>query len=213
MGSPVPPGISFDCGRKRYPKEFPKAMIKEAIEALSRSCDLSAPQMQGAMEEIMTGRADTKEIVDFLILLNRKGENQQELVAAALVMRKHAVRVRSDKEVILDTCGTGGDKKGIFNVSTAAAFVASGSGITVAKHGNRSVSSHCGRADILEALGLALHMPVEFLKACLAEVGLAFLFAPDLHCNAQGYGLIASSIYSTLSSSGVLPAGKKGKKK
>ncbi len=156
-------------------------MIKEAIEALSRSSDLSAPQMQGAMEEIMTGRADTKEIVDFLILLNRKGETEQELIAAALVMRKHAVKVHLDKEVILDTCGTGGDKKGIFNVSTAAAFVASGLGITVAKHGNRSVSSHCGSADILEALGIDIHMPVELLRACLEEVGIAFLFAPDLH--------------------------------
>lgn len=156
-------------------------MIKEAIEALSRSSNLSAGQMQGVMEEIMSGGTDTAEIVKFLTLLSKKGETVQELTAAALVMRRYAAKVHSGAGVVLDTCGTGGDKKGIFNVSTAAAFVAAGCGITVAKHGNRSVSSSCGSADILEALGVKINLSQEALAECLEKIGIAFLFAPNLH--------------------------------
>jgi anthranilate phosphoribosyltransferase len=156
-------------------------MITEALETLSQNKNLTARQMEAVMEEIMTGRADTPQIVDFLISLNQKGESVEELTAAVSVMRRHVSRINVKKEIILDTCGTGGDRKGTFNVSTAVALVASGCGITVAKHGNRSVSSHCGSADILEVLGVNIHMSKERIEACLDKIGIAFLFAPDLH--------------------------------
>jgi anthranilate phosphoribosyltransferase len=156
-------------------------MMQEAIEILSRNKDLTTTQMETVMEEIMTGKAQTSQIVSFLTGLNNKGETVQELTAAVSVMRRHVNRISVDREVILDTCGTGGDKKGTFNISTVVAFVACGCGITVAKHGNRSVSSHCGSADILEALGMNINMTNEQLEKCLNEVGIAFLFAPNLH--------------------------------
>jgi anthranilate phosphoribosyltransferase len=156
-------------------------MIQEAIEILSRNKDLATTQMETVMEEIMTGKTQTSQIVSFLTGLNNKGETVQELTAAVSVMRRHVNRISVDREVILDTCGTGGDKKGTFNISTVVAFVACGCGITVAKHGNRSVSSHCGSADILEALGMNINMTNEQLEKCLNEVGIAFLFAPNLH--------------------------------
>ena len=156
-------------------------MMQEAIEILSRNKDLTTTQMETVMEEIMTGKAQTSQIVSFLTGLNNKGETVQELTAAVSVMRRHVNRISVDREVILDTCGTGGDKKGTFNISTVVAFVACGAGITVAKHGNRSVSSHCGSADILEALGININMNNEQLEKCLNEVGIAFLFAPNLH--------------------------------
>ncbi len=155
-------------------------MIQEAREIL-RDNDLTAAQMQAVMEEIMTGKADTAGIVSFLTALNKKGETVEEITVAASVMRRHVTRIHVDKEPLLDTCGTGGDRKGTFNVSTAVAFVASGSGITVAKHGNRSVSSCCGSADILEALGININMAVKEMERCLNDVGIAFLFAPNLH--------------------------------
>lgn len=156
-------------------------MIQGVTRELSQGKNLSAPRMQEVMEEIMTGEADTPQIVDFLLALNKKGETVEELTAAVMIMRRYATRIRIDKEIILDTCGTGGDRKGTFNVSTAVAFVASGCGITVAKHGNRSVSSASGSADILEALGININMTNEQIERCLNDVGIAFLFAPNLH--------------------------------
>jgi len=137
--------------------------------------------MQSAMEEIMTGKADTQDIVSFLTHLNQKGETVEELTAAVKIMRKHATGIHSKHKVILDTCGTGGDQSGLFNVSTAVAFVAAGCGIAVAKHGNRSVSSCCGSADILEALGIDILMGKEKIEKSLDEIGIAFLFAQNLH--------------------------------
>jgi anthranilate phosphoribosyltransferase len=113
--------------------------------------------------------------------LNDKGETVEELTAAVTVMLKYIDPIIIDKENILDTCGTGGDKKGTFNISTVTAFVASGAGVTVAKHGNRSVSSCCGSADVLEALGVNINMDKSKIKKCLEEIGIAFLFAPNLH--------------------------------
>lgn len=156
-------------------------MIEDAIKYLSQEKDLTGEMMQRAMEEIMTGRADTRQIVSFLTALNKKGETVQEITAAASVMRRHVARIHVDREPLLDTCGTGGDRKGTFNVSTAVAFVASGCGITVAKHGNRSVSSACGSADILEALGININMTKDKIERCLNDYGIAFLFAPNLH--------------------------------
>jgi anthranilate phosphoribosyltransferase len=156
-------------------------MIQEATEILSKGKDLAAFQMEAVMEEIMTGKADTGQIVSFLTALNKKGETVEEITAAVSVMRRHVTRIHIDKEPLLDTCGTGGDRKGTFNVSTVVAFVASGCGITVAKHGNRSVSSSCGSADILEALGININMAAKMIERCLNDIGIAFLFAPNLH--------------------------------
>lgn len=156
-------------------------MIQEAILVLSRQQDLSREQMHQAMEEIMSGKANTEDIVSLLNLMNKKGETVEELTAAVEVLRKHVTPIRSSRTIILDTCGTGGDRKGTFNVSTASAFVASGAGISVAKHGNRSVSSISGSADVLEALGVNINMDREKIEKCLEEIGIAFLFAPNLH--------------------------------
>ncbi len=156
-------------------------MLQEIIEKLAKNEDLSAAQMQQTMEEIMTGRAQTKDIVSFLTALSNKGETVEELTAAVKVMRYHVTGISTKHKVILDTCGTGGDRKGTFNVSTIVAFVASGAGITVAKHGNRSVSSSCGSADILEALDININMSKEKIEKCLDEIGIAFLFAPNFH--------------------------------
>lgn len=156
-------------------------MIKQALEKLALKENLDPGLMGAVMEEIMSGRVETGQIVSFLTAMNQKGETAQELTAAAAVMRLHVTRINTCKEVVLDTCGTGGDAKGTFNISTAASFVASGCGIAVAKHGNRSVSSACGSADILEKLGVNLDMPPERLEECLEGIGIAFLFAPSLH--------------------------------
>lgn len=156
-------------------------MIKEATERLSQGDNLSPDSMQQVMEEIMSGEAETQQIVSFLTRLSEKGESVEELTAAVQVLRKHVTKINTKHKVVLDTCGTGGDKRGTFNVSTAVAFVASGCGITVAKHGNRSVSSCCGSADILEALGININMDKEKLESCLDNIGIAFLFAQSLH--------------------------------
>ncbi|MEW6075415.1 MAG: anthranilate phosphoribosyltransferase [Candidatus Omnitrophota bacterium] len=156
-------------------------MILEATERLKEGKDLSSGQMHLAMEEIMTGAVSTDAVVSFLVELKKKGETVEELTAAVSVMRTHAVKISVDEDIVLDTCGTGGDKKGTFNVSTAVAFVACGAGITVAKHGNRSISSSSGSADVLEALGVNIAMEKEKITRCLKSIGIAFLFAPAMH--------------------------------
>ena len=156
-------------------------MIKELIHQLIDKQDLSASQMQQVMQEILSGATDTADIVMFLSALNEKGQTVSELTAAVNVMLKYVEPIIVDRPNILDTCGTGGDKKGTFNISTISALVASGAGIIVAKHGNRSVSSKCGSADILEALGVNINMDKAKIKKCLEEIGIAFLFAPNLH--------------------------------
>jgi len=156
-------------------------MIHDAIKILAQKKDLSVSQMQAVMEEILSGVTEIADIIAFLSSLNDKGETVLELTAAVTVMLKYVDPIIVDKPNILDTCGTGGDRKGTFNISTVTAFVASGSGVTVAKHGNRSVSSKCGSADILEALGVNINMSREQIKRALEEIGIAFLFAPNLH--------------------------------
>jgi len=156
-------------------------MIKDLVKELLQNKNLSSQQMKAAMNEILSGSTDTADIIAFLTSLNAKGETVEELTAAVEIMIKHIDSIIVDRPNILDTCGTGGDKKGTFNISTVTAFVASGAGVTVAKHGNRSVSSRCGSADILEALGVNINMGKELIKRCLEEIGIAFLFAPNLH--------------------------------
>ena len=156
-------------------------MIVEAQNLIHKGSDLSEKQMTSVMEEILTGKAATPQIVSFLLALNNKGESVEEVSAAVKVMRKYAILVNTKQKVILDTCGTGGDAKGTFNISTTVAFVVAASGVAVAKHGNRSVSSASGSADILEALGININLSKEKLEECLDEVGIAFLFAQNLH--------------------------------
>lgn len=160
--------------------------IKEAIKLVIEGESLAEGQMVEVMEEIMSGQATSAQIASFITALRIKGETVEEITGAARVMRQKATRVSSgvDTEaggVVIDTCGTGGDGSGTFNVSTTSAFVVAGHGLTVAKHGNRSVSSHCGSADVLEAAGVVLSLPVEALSRCIKEVGIGFLYAPVLH--------------------------------
>lgn len=156
-------------------------MITQATQILSAKTDLSREQMTQVMEEVMSGKASTSQIAAFLKSLNDKGETAEELTAAVLVMRRYALEITTRFEMILDTCGTGGDARGTFNISTVAAFVVSGSGITVAKHGNRSVSSNSGSADVLEVLGIDINMDKNKIQKCLEDLGIAFLFAPNFH--------------------------------
>jgi anthranilate phosphoribosyltransferase len=156
-------------------------MIKEAIARLVRSEDLSKAEIEFAMEEIMTGQALSAQIASFLTAMRMKGETIEEIVGAAEVMRRHATKIKTRHPVILDTCGTGGDGSQTFNVSTVAAFVVAGAGIAVAKHGNRSVSSKCGSADLLKALGVNIETEEHTVSRCLDEIGIGFLFAPMLH--------------------------------
>lgn len=156
-------------------------MIKDATQILATGNDLTASVMEAVMEEIMAGEAATPQIIAFLKNLNNRGETAEELTAAVQVMRRHATKIRTKHKVILDTCGTGGDRKNTFNISTAVAFVVSGCGIAVAKHGNRSVSSKSGSADVMAALGININMSKEGIERCLDEIGIAFLFAQNLH--------------------------------
>ncbi|MDD5664599.1 MAG: anthranilate phosphoribosyltransferase [Candidatus Omnitrophica bacterium] len=156
-------------------------LIKEAIQILAQRKDLNSEQMQGVMSDILSGATNTADIIEFLTFLNDKGETIEELTSAVKSMLKYVDPIIVDRPNILDTCGTGGDKKGTFNISTITAFVASGAGVCVAKHGNRSVSSRCGSADILEALGVDINMGRDKIKKCLEDIGIAFLFAPNLH--------------------------------
>lgn len=156
-------------------------MINNAIDKLSRKENLSAAEMSSVMEEIMQGAALDNDIYSFLLLLEKKGVVVEELFAAALTLRKFALTIKLDEKIILDTCGTGGDKKGSFNISTVSALVTSGAGVIVAKHGNRSVSSRSGSADILEALGVNINLDALKAKNCLKKAGIAFLFAPNFH--------------------------------
>jgi anthranilate phosphoribosyltransferase len=137
------------------------------------------------MEEILSGRSNEETIVSLLAALRAKGETVAELVGFARAMRRHATPVFADGSrpdaMLVDTCGTGGDSSGTFNISTAAAFVAAGAGVHIAKHGNRSISSKCGSADVLEALGVSLDVPPERVGAAIHEIGIGFLFAPALH--------------------------------
>jgi anthranilate phosphoribosyltransferase len=155
--------------------------IREAIEKLVNRVDLSETEMIEAMNQIMTGEATPLQVAAFLTALRMKGETVDEVTGAARVMREKAHRVQVGSRTVLDTCGTGGDQKGTFNISTTVAFVVAGAGINVAKHGNRSVSSQSGSADVLGALGVKVDAPKERVEECIARIGIGFLFAPLLH--------------------------------
>lgn len=156
-------------------------MIQDALKRIVKREDLDEAAMTEAMTEIMSGEASDAQIGAFMAALAVKGETFQELAGAARAMRRKAVRIQPASDTVVDTCGTGGDRAGTFNISTTAAFVVAGCGVTVAKHGNRSVSSRCGSADVLEALGLKLDVPPEVVEEAIREVGIGFLFAPLFH--------------------------------
>lgn len=155
--------------------------IREAIENLVNRRNLSEAETTEVMNQIMTGEATPLQVASFLTALRMKGETVEEITGAAKVMRAKAHRVKVGGKTVLDTCGTGGDQKGTFNISTTAAFVVAGAGVDVAKHGNRSVSSQSGSADVLGALGVKVDAPRERVEQCIAEIGIGFLFAPLLH--------------------------------
>jgi anthranilate phosphoribosyltransferase len=166
-------------------------MIKDSIEKAVSGKDISEAQMMETMEEIMEGRATQAQIGALLVALRMKGETVEEITAAAKVMRSKSSHIPyecEEGEILIDTCGTGGDCSNTFNVSTTAAFVVAGAGVKVAKHGNRSVSSKCGSADLMEALGLPLDLSPEQVALCIRQVGVGFLFAPVLH-NAMKYAI------------------------
>ncbi len=155
--------------------------IQTAIRAVCERRDLSREQMRAVMRLIMTGEATPAQIGGFLIALRMKGETVEEITAAAEVMRELASHVGVSGPHVVDTCGTGGDGVNTFNISTASAFVAAAAGAKVAKHGNRSVSSHSGSADVLEAAGVKLELSPEQVAQCIDEVGVGFMFAPRHH--------------------------------
>jgi anthranilate synthase/phosphoribosyltransferase len=180
--SPPPPRSSV--GREvagRSSVEEAKMDIKEAIGKVMSGEDLSGEEAEAVMGQIMAGEATPAQIGAFLTALRLKGETVEEITGCARAMRRSAIPVRPQRRDLMDTCGTGGDKTGTFNISTTAAFVVAGAGLAVAKHGNRSVSSHCGSADVLEALGINLELTPEQVAHCIDEVGIGFLFAPRLH--------------------------------
>lgn len=172
-----------------------EVMIKEAIAKVIQRNDLSETEAIEVMTEIMTGQATEAQIASVITALRMKGETIDEITGCAKVMREYATAIRPrcaavdierdeinlDRETIIDTCGTGGDKTNTFNVSTSAAFIAAGAGLRVAKHGNRAVSSQCGSADVLSALGVNLEVTPQKVEECIDAVGIGFLYAPLLH--------------------------------
>ncbi len=170
-------------------------MIKEAINKIVDRIDLEEDEMVQVMEEIMSGEATPAQIGAFITALRMKGETVDEITGAVRVMRKKATKIpvegvdvdldrddiNIDRETIIDTCGTGGDGTMTFNVSTATAFVVAGGGVRVAKHGNRSVSSLCGSADVLQELGVNVEAKPDVVAKCIKKAGIGFLFAPMLH--------------------------------
>ena len=156
-------------------------MFPALIEKLRRQEDLTVAEAAEAMATIMRGEAAAAQIAGLLVGLSMKGERPEELVGFAQTMRANAVKITPPPGPVFDTCGTGGDRSGTFNISTAAAIVLAACGMRIAKHGNRSVSSQCGSADVLEALGVNIAASPAIVEQCLAEVGVAFLFAPTFH--------------------------------
>ena len=156
-------------------------MLTELLHKLTRREDLTTDEAAAAMELVMTGQATPAQLAGLLVGLAMKGERPEEIVGFAQTMRAHAVQLSKSYDDVVDTCGTGGDRAGTVNVSTGAAIVLAAAGVRVAKHGNRSVSSRCGSADVFEALGVTIAVPPAVVERSLEEAGIAFLFAPAFH--------------------------------
>ena len=156
-------------------------MIKEAIAKVVEGSNLSMTETEGVMNEIMSGEATPAQIAAFITALRIKGETAEEIAGCARIMQQHALQVNPERTDVVDTCGTGGDATGTFNISTTVAFVAAGAGLGVAKHGNRSVSSQCGSADLMETLGIKIDLTPKQVAQCVDKVGIGFCFAPAFH--------------------------------
>ena len=168
-------------------------MIVDALHRIANHCEpLSREEARAVMSEVLTGKCTDAQIGGLLVALHMKGETVEEIVGFAEAIRHAATPLEiagnstidvsgTERDALVDTCGTGGDASGTFNISTATALVAAGAGVRVAKHGNRSVTSKCGSADVMEALGVNITLPPSQIAACLQEVGIAFLFAPAMH--------------------------------
>ena len=163
-------------------------MFAALLEKLQRRQDLTVEESAAAMEEIMEGRAQSAQIAGLLIGLAMKGERPSEVVGLARTMRSRATRLSRQFSDVFDTCGTGGDRAHTFNVSTVSALIVAACGVRVAKHGNRSVSSRCGSADLFEALGVNISATPAVVERCLEEAGIAFFFAPTFHPSMRHAG-------------------------
>ena len=164
-------------------------MIKKVIEKVKEEQNLSTHEMEDVFTQIMAGKISTDEIASFLLALKHKGETVEEITGAARIMRRFSTKIHPKKKDLIDTCGTGGDNAHTFNISTISAFVAAGAGCRVAKHGNKSVSSKCGSANLLEELGVNINIEKHIVERCIDEIGIGFLFAPRLQlavrCNPE----------------------------
>jgi anthranilate phosphoribosyltransferase len=163
-------------------------VIAQAIQEIVEGRSLNFEQARSVMSEIMEGKTTPAQIAALITALRMKGETVEEISGFAEAMREHAQNIRPSSVKLLDTCGTGGDRLCTFNISTTSAFVVAGGGVTIAKHGNRSVSSKSGSADVLEALGIKIDLPPEKVTECIEEIGIGFLFAPVFH-KAMKYAL------------------------
>jgi len=170
----------------------PNEVLAAAVRRIAAHCDLDRQQARAVMDEILSGAASTPEIAMFLAALRMKGESVEEIIGFAQAIRAKAARVRprasvegdlsgTERDALVDTAGTGGDASGTFNISTATALVVAGCGVRVAKHGNRSNSTRCGSADVVEGLGVNINLPPERIAECIDEVGIGFMFAPAMH--------------------------------
>ncbi|MAR11457.1 MAG: anthranilate phosphoribosyltransferase [Blastopirellula sp.] len=169
-------------------------MIREILGRVSGGQDLSMDEMAGAIDAIMQGQVHDEEIGLLLMALRHKGETVDEIAGAARAMRKHMTPIRTTRENVIDTCGTGGDGSGTFNISTAAAIVTAAAGVPVAKHGNRKITSKTGSADVLTALGVNIEASVATVERCIDELGLGFCFAPLLHPSMKHVAAVRRSL-------------------
>lgn len=174
-------GMSFVADRKLWCEVNMHMDVGDALRRIVDGGQLSADEAYEVMLQVIGGEAQDVQIAGLLTALRMRGESVEEIVGFARAMRDRALRIQVDRQPLVDTCGTGGDGAHTFNISTAAAFVVAGAGIAVAKHGNRSVTSQCGSADVLEELGYNLNMPPERVKQCIEDIGFGFLFAPLFH--------------------------------
>jgi anthranilate phosphoribosyltransferase len=155
--------------------------MQDIVARIGRGENLSLDEMAGVADAIMQGQCSAEEIAELLLALREKGETVEELAGAARAMRQHMTPIRTSRPGVIDTCGTGGDRSGTFNISTAAALVTAAAGVPVAKHGNRGITSKSGSADVLAALGVNIEASVPTIERCLDELGICFCFAPQLH--------------------------------
>ena len=156
-------------------------MLQQVLAKIVDGRHLEAAEAEAALDEIMSGEATEAQIGALLVALRMKGETAAEIAGFARAMRAKCVTVSPTVAGVVDTCGTGGDARDTFNISTTAAFVAAGAGVPIAKHGNRAVSSQCGSADVLKELGVEISLSPQAVARCIDEVGIGFLFAPKLH--------------------------------